>query len=102
MFAIVEIAGAQHKVSKGAILTMEKLDAAEGAKLTSDKVLMKFDDKSVEMGTPYLRGAKVEFTVKSHGKGEKIRVFKKQPKKRFQKTQGHRQQYTQVEVTAIH
>ncbi len=102
MFAICEIAGAQHKVSKGAVLTLEKLDAKEGEKLTTDKVLLKFDGKTVETGTPYLKGAKVEFTVKSQGKGEKIRVFKKQPKKRFQKTIGHRQPYTQVEITAIH
>lgn len=101
MFAIVEIAGAQHKVKKGDILEIEKLDASEGDKLSSDKILLKFDDKSAEIGTPYLKDAKVEFTVKSHGRGPKIRVFKKKAKKRYQKTIGHRQAFTKIEITAI-
>ncbi len=102
MFAICEIAGAQHKVQKGDVLTLEKLTAKEGDKLSTDKVLLKSEGNTTEVGTPYLKDAKVEFTVKAHGKGEKIRVYKKKAKKRFEKTQGHRQLFTKVEVTAIH
>ncbi|MFH0820855.1 MAG: 50S ribosomal protein L21 [Candidatus Peregrinibacteria bacterium] len=102
MFAIVEIAGSQHKVKKGDILSVEKQLGKEGEKLATDKVLLKFDGKTAEVGTPYLKGAKVEYTIQTHGRGEKIRVFKKKSKKRFQKTQGHRQSYSRIEITAVH
>ena len=101
MFAIVQIAGAQHKVKKGDLLEVEKLEGEEGAEFKSDKVLLKFDEKSAELGTPYLKGAHVEYTIKAQGKGEKIKIFKKKPKKRFQKTIGHRQPFTTIEITAI-
>ena len=102
MFAIIEIAGSQHKVKKGDVLDVEKQLGEAGAKLVTDKVLLKFDGKTVETGTPYLKGAKVEYTIRVHGRGEKIRVFKKKSKKRFQKTQGHRQAFSKIEITAIH
>lgn len=102
MFAIVEIAGKQHKVEKGNVLQVEKLKAnKEGDKVKSDKVLLKADGAKVEIGTPYVVGSTVEFTVKEHGKHKKIKVFKKKPKKRYERTQGHRQQYTEIEITAV-
>ncbi len=102
MFAIAEIAGKQYKVEKGAILQVDKLKGAkEGDKVKADKVLLKSDGSKTEIGTPSLSGASVEMTVKAHGRGDKIRVFKKKPKKRFERTQGHRQSYTEVEITAV-
>jgi len=102
MFAIVEITGKQYKVEKGDVFTVEKLkDNKEGDKIKTDKVLLKNDGKVTAIGAPYVSGASVEFTVVEHGKGEKIRVFKKKAKKRYERTQGHRQQYTKVEITAV-
>lgn len=101
MFAIVEINGHQHKVKKGMVLKVEKLEGKEGATLTSDRVLAKFDDKKTELGTPYLKGAYVEYVLEGQGRGPKIRVFKKKAKKRYQKTIGHRQAFTSIKITAI-
>lgn len=102
MFAIVEIAGKQHKVSKGDVVIVEKLkDNKEGDKVKTEKVLLTSDGKKTNIGAPYVSGASVEFTVKAHGKHDKIRVYKKKPKKRYERTQGHRQQYTEVEITAV-
>ena len=102
MFVIVEIAGKQFKVSKGNILEVPKLkDNKEGSTLKLDTVLLKADKGNLSIGKPYVEGAKVELKVLTHGKGEKIKVFKKKSKKRYERTQGHRQQYTQVEVVAV-
>ncbi|PIZ73628.1 50S ribosomal protein L21 [Candidatus Peregrinibacteria bacterium CG_4_10_14_0_2_um_filter_43_11] len=102
MFAIIEIAGHQHKVAQGDILEIEKLkDYEDGDKVVADAVLLKSDDKKVEIGTPYLEDSKVEFKVLEGGRGEKIRIFKKKPKKRFERTQGHRQSYTKIEILSV-
>jgi large subunit ribosomal protein L21 len=102
MFEIVEIAGKQFKVKKGDVLEVPKLkDSKEGDKVKFDKVLLRSDEGKTEIGTPNVAGAQVELTVQEHGKGAKIRVFKKKAKKRFERTQGHRQPYTKVEVTAV-
>lgn len=102
MFAIVEIAGFQHKVQKGTVVTVEKLgDHKAGDKVKTDKVLLRSDGKTTDVGAPYVNGAQIEYTVKEHGKAEKIRVFKKNSKKRYERTQGHRQQFTKIEVTAV-
>lgn len=102
MFVVVEIAGKQFKVSKGDVIEVPKLkDNKEGDKVKIDKVLLKSDGKKTDIGTPYISGSSVELTIKEHGRGEKIRVFKKKPKKRYERTIGHRQSYTKVEVTAV-
>ena len=77
MYAIVESCGRQYKVSEGDTIFFEKLDAKEGEKITFDNVVLVSDDKDVKIGTPYVKGAKVEGTVISHGKGKKV-VIKKQ------------------------
>lgn len=102
MFAVVEIAGKQFKVSKGDVIEVPKLkDNKEGDKVKIDKVLLKSDGKKTDIGIPYISGSSVELTIKEHGRGEKIRVFKKKPKKRYERTIGHRQSYTKVEVMAV-
>ena len=102
MFAIVEIAGKQHKVKKGDVLKVEKLKAnKEGDKVKTDQVYLKSDGTKADIGTPLVKGASVEFTVKENGKAKKIIVFKKKPKKRMERKQGHRQQYTEIEITAV-
>ena len=102
MFAIVEIARKQFKAEKGNTLEVPKLkENKEGDKLKIDKVLLRSDGEKTDVGTPYVAGASVEITVKEHKKADKIRVFKKKPKKRYERTIGHRQAYTVVEVTGV-
>lgn len=103
MFAIVETGGKQYLVEEGQKLKVETLKGEEGENITLDKVLLTTDGKEdgTKMGTPYLEGASVEAKVLSHGRGKKIRVFKKESKKRYERTQGHRQNYTELEITKI-
>ncbi|HLD32824.1 MAG TPA: 50S ribosomal protein L21 [Candidatus Peribacteraceae bacterium] len=101
MFAIVDIAGFQNTVTPGMKLRVPKLFLKVGETATFDRVLLREGDKGVEVGTPYIAGAKVEAKVLSLGRGEKIRVFKMHPRKRYRKLQGHRQDYTEIEVTGI-
>ena len=101
MYAIIESCGKQYKVAEGDVVFFEKLDVEEGKKVTFDNVVLVSDDKKVEVGTPYVKGVKVEGKVVSHGKGEKILVYKYKAKKNYRRTQGHRQPYTKVEITKI-
>ena len=101
MYAIIESCGRQYKVAQGDVVFFEKLDAEEGKKVTFDHVVLVSDDKKVEVGAPYVKGVKVEGEVVSHGKGKKILVYKYKAKKNYRRTQGHRQPYTKVEITAI-
>ena len=101
MYAIIESCGRQYKVAQGDVVFFEKLDAEEGKKVTFDHVVLVSHDKKVEVGAPYVKGVKVEGKVVSHGKGKKILVYKYKAKKNYRRTQGHRQPYTKVEITAI-
>ena len=103
MFAVVEIGGRQYKVVKDEVIEVEKLDSEAGKSIDFDKVLIvsEEDGKNAKIGQPYLEGASVSAKVVENFKGEKIRVFKFTPKKRYKKTQGHRQTYTRLEITGI-
>lgn len=101
MYAVIESCGKQYKVAEGDVVFFEKLDAEEGKKVTFDHVVLVSDDKKIEVGAPYVKGVKVEGKVVSHGKGKKILVYKYKAKKNYRRTQGHRQPYTKVEITAI-
>lgn len=102
MFAVVEIGGKQYKVSPQEKIEVELMAEDPGKTVTFPHVLLYADsDKTAKIGTPYLNGASVEAKVVEHFKGDKIRVFKFIAKKRHQKTQGHRQNYTRLEITAI-
>ena len=102
MYAIIEACGKQYKVSKGDVVFFEKLDAEEGKTVKFDKVILISDEgKKVEVGAPYVKGAKVEGKVVAHGKAKKIIVFKYKAKKNYRRKQGHRQPYTKVEITNI-
>ena len=101
MYAIIESCGKQYKVAEGDVVFFEKLDAEEGKKVTFDKVVLVSEEGKVQVGTPYVKGVKVEGKVVSHGKGKKIIVFKMKAKKNYRRTQGHRQPYTKVEITEI-
>ena len=101
MYAIIESCGKQYKVAEGDVVFFEKLDTEEGKKVTFDKVILVSDEGKVEIGNPYVKGAKVEGKVVAHGKGKKIIVFKYKAKKNYRRKQGHRQPYTKVEITAV-
>lgn len=102
MFAVVEIAGFQEKVHVGDTLTVPLQDAEENKKLTFGNVYMLVKDGGdMVLGAPFVDGASVEVKVLSHGKDAKIRVFRMRRRKRFIRTKGHKQQHTNVEVTAI-
>lgn len=101
MYAIIETGGKQYRVAEGDVLKVEKLDAAEGESVVVSKVLAVGTDSGLKVGTPLVEGAKVTLKVKSHGKGEKIVIFKYKPKKNYRKKQGHRQPYTEVVVEKI-
>ena len=101
MYAIIEACGKQYKVVEGDVVFFEKLDVEEGKKVTFDNVILVSDEKDVQIGSPYVKGAKVEGKVVAHGKGKKIIVFKMKAKKNERTKQGHRQPYTKVEITKI-
>lgn len=97
MFAIIETGGKQYKVAKGETLDIEKLEEKEGSAIKFDKVLL-VDEK---VGTPTVPGASVSGKIVAHKRGEKIVVFKMKAKKRYSRTQGHRQELTTIEITDI-
>jgi len=101
MHAIVEIAGQQFKVEKGQEIFVHRLDANEGDKKEFESVLLVNDGKKVEVGTPTVAGVKVSATVLGHQKGDKVIVFKKKRRKGYQKSNGHRQQFTKIKIEDI-
>ena len=101
MYAIIESCGKQYKVAEGDVVFFEKLDAEEGKKVSFDKVVLVSEEGKVQVGSPYVKGVKVEGKVVAHGKAKKILVYKMKPKKNYRRMQGHRQPYTKVEITKI-
>ena len=101
MYAIVTIAGQQMKVSENDAIIVHRLDAKEGDKVEFDQVLMVENGGKTNIGAPVLSGAKVSATVLSHLKGDKVIVFKKKRRKTYQKSNGHRQQFTRIQINGI-
>ena len=101
MYAVIKTGGKQYRVAPGENIKIEQVQADVGATIVLDQVLMVADGEAVQVGTPTLAGAKVSATVVSHGRGPKIRIFKMRRRKHYQKTQGHRQNYTEIRVDAI-
>ncbi len=101
MIAIIKTGGKQYKVEKGDHVKVEKLDLDEGAKVTFDDVLFVGDEKAVKVGTPTVTGAIVEGTVVTQGRHKKVTGIKHHAKKRYKVKFGHRQSFTEVEITKI-
>ena len=101
MYAIFETGGKQYKVEQGTVVFVEKLDVAEGEKVTFDKVLAVADGDNVTVGTPVVAGASVTGTVAKQGKAKKIYVFKMKRKKNERSKKGHRQPYTKITIDSI-
>ena len=101
MLAIIETGGKQYLVKKGDKIQMEKLAGEAGSALNFDKVLFTSDGKEFQLGKPYIAGAKVEGKIVKQGRGKKIHVLKYKAKSKYRRKQGHRQSYTEVEITKI-
>ena len=101
MYAIVEIAGQQFKVSKDQKVYVHRLASEEGSKVSFDKVLLLDDSGNITLGAPAVEGASVEAKVLQHLKGDKVIVFKKKRRKGYKKKNGHRQMFTKIEITGI-
>ena len=101
MYAVVKTGGKQYRVSAGQKLKVEQIPAEVGAEVTLDQVLMVGEGESVKVGAPLVAGASVKATVVSHGRHDKVKIFKMRRRKHYQKHQGHRQNYTELRIEAI-
>ena len=101
MYAIVDIAGQQFKVEKDQKLYVHRLEGEEGKKVSFDKVLLIDTGNKVSVGEPVVKGASVDAKIVAHVKGDKVLVFKKKRRKGYQKLNGHRQQFTQIQIEGI-
>jgi large subunit ribosomal protein L21 len=101
MYAVIVTGGKQYRVSQGDKLRVEKLDAEEGSSVELDQVLMVVDGDDIKIGKPVLDGGKVTAEVKAHGRGAKVEIIKFKRRKHHMKRQGHRQAFTELEITGI-
>lgn len=101
MYAVIKTGGKQYRVSVGDVLRVESLLAEEGSSVELDDVLMVADGDDIKTGSDVAEGTTVSASVRSHGRGDKIRVYKFRRRKNYRLTQGHRQNYTELEITAI-
>ncbi len=101
MYAVVDIAGKQFKVTKDDKILVPTLEGTVGSTVNFDRVLLLGEDKQISVGNPLVAGATVEATVLAHAKGEKVIVFKKKKRKGYRLKRGHRQGYTEVQITKL-
>jgi len=101
MYAVIKTGGKQYRVMQGEYLRVEKLDAEVDSSIEFDQVLLVGEGENVTVGTPTVDGAKVKAKVLSHGRGKKVRIVKFRRRKHHKKQQGHRQHYTEIEITGI-
>ena len=101
MYAVIKTGGKQYRVITGETLKVEILPGEIGTSLVLDKVLMVSDGEKLSVGKPMLVGATVAATIISHGRGDKVRIFKMRRRKHYQKNQGHRQNYTEIRIDGI-
>jgi large subunit ribosomal protein L21 len=101
MYAIIRTGGKQYRVQSGEQLRVEAIPAEVGSTVSLEEVLLVGTGETVKVGAPLVSGAKVKATVVSHGRGDKVRIFKLRRRKHYQKTQGHRQSYTELRIDDI-
>jgi large subunit ribosomal protein L21 len=101
MYAIVDIAGQQYKVEKDHYVYAPKMEGEAGTAVSFDKVLLMDNGKGVEVGAPIIKGVKVSGKILEHVKGDKVIIFKKKRRKGYAVKNGHRQQYTKVQIDNI-
>jgi large subunit ribosomal protein L21 len=101
MYAIIKTGGKQYKVQAGEQLRVEGLGGDVGSSVSFGEVLLVGAGDSVKLGAPLVSGASVKATIVAHGRGDKVKIFKMRRRKHYQKTQGHRQSYTEVRIDDI-
>lgn len=105
MYAVIESGGKQYKVQPGDVVQIEKLEGDVGSAVKFEQVLFssnaKIEDSKVWIGKPYLAGANVQGEIVGQGRGDKILIIKMKRRKQYRRTQGHRQEYTQVLITSL-
>ena len=101
MYAVIATGGKQYRVTEGETLKVEKIAGEEGSEIELDQVLMVADGENIQVGTPLLEKGTVTATIKAHGRGKKVEIVKFRRRKHHRKQMGHRQSFTEIEVTKI-
>ena len=101
MYAVIKTGGKQYRVSAGEKLKVEQLPADIGSEIVLDQVLLVSSGEDLTLGTPLVSGAAVTAKVVSHGRGDKVHIYKMRRRKHYRKSQGHRQNYTEIEIVGI-
>ena len=101
MYAVIKTGGKQYRVNQGDQLKIEKIAGDVGANVVLDQILTVVDGDNVTIGSPIVRGASVTATVVSHGRHDKVRIFKMRRRKHYRKSQGHRQSFTEIQIDKI-
>ncbi|MFN3611234.1 MAG: 50S ribosomal protein L21 [Tepidimonas sp.] len=101
MYAVIKTGGKQYRVAAGEKIKVEQIAADVGQEIVIDQVLAVGNGADIRVGTPLVSGATVTATVVSHGRGEKVRIFKLRRRKHYQKRQGHRQNFTELQIGSI-
>lgn len=101
MYAVFKTGGKQYRATTGDVIKVEKIEAEKGATVELDQVLMVGEGEDVKVGTPFLEKGKVTATVVDHGRRDKIRIIKFKRRKNYRRQMGHRQYFTQLEITGI-
>ena len=101
MYAVIKTGGKQYKVAAGENIKVEQIAADVGQEIVMDQVLAVGNGADLKVGAPWVSGASVKATVVAHGKHDKVRIFKMRRRKHYRKTQGHRQNYTEIQISGI-
>jgi large subunit ribosomal protein L21 len=101
MYAVIKTGGKQYRVMQGEVLRVELLDAEVDSTIRFDQVLLVGEGESIQVGAPLVAGAVVSAKVRAHGRADKVRIVKFRRRKHYRKQMGHRQHYTEVEITGI-
>ena len=101
MYAVFKTGGKQYRAATGDVIKVEKIEAEKGSTVELDQVLMVGEGEDVKIGAPLVEGGKVTATIRQHGRGKKVEIIKFRRRKHHMKRQGHRQAFTEIEVTGI-
>ena len=101
MYAVFKTGGKQYRAATGDVIKVEKIEAEKGSTVELDQVLMVGEGEDVKIGAPLVEGGKVTATIRQHGRGKKVEIIKFRRRKHHMKRMGHRQDFTEVEITGI-